>query len=914
MATYTNAIQKLYVAYFSRPADAAGLAWWEGVVAGANGDTSMISAAFAGSLEYQMTFAGKTEHEVVRTVYTNLFGREAEPAGVDYWANALINRVLTIDVVVTAIASGAQGADLVAFDNKVEAATAFTGALDTHPERAAYNGDDALAAARGFIKTVTDDASLAQAIAPAALDASVAAFVAASKAPIAFTLTANSDNGVAFTGGGGPDTFSATGLTFNAGDVLNGGGGVDTMHLDDSQGIGLAALPAQARLANIENFNIITAGGFGTAGAAYDTSGFTGLNHLGVQAKGAINAKIADTVSGAFTTTSGAITVAGGKSIHASGFTAPATLTGNAITDVFLFNTNQATTIVNTTAGHTLNLTLIAVPGGATIKDAAATTVNLAASVDWVGGPGVDVNLDIAKATLLNLENGGVLKLTTTALAAADMLQSITLKGGGIMSADLSGILPFVSFDASSYAGTTALTIASATNLSVKGGSGADSIVMTGPLSGTAVVQLGAGSDTYDFSRAAQKGARVDGGFGYNDTLVVNDAALLQTEGGNVYTNFETLVFSSGKGVYDLDLAGSVTRLDASKQLREAVEFINGRANTMINLMAEAKNYDIDGVQTESFVPHSDIKFNLKDATGASDMLMISLTAYDGLADGEANGTVQAATIEATGIETVRLHSDVAFIEGDNPATPMNEASVAADYFNMISYLRIDGTKTLTVAGSASLSLTSIYSNSVTTFDASAATGNINFAGVTNTSETQLTRMTYLGGQGDDEVVGTDVGIVFQGNAGLDTITLDHYTSVADIIRFAKASDSILVLDGANQAVVEEMDTVYYFESGIDKIDLSGLHLAAGANRAGFATYSLISNNFEALADAIGNGVGFFNDGGTNRSLAFASHGGNDGWLMVDANGDGNYTAGVDMIINTYGNTSTLLLSDITWG
>lgn len=916
MATYTAAIQKLYVAYFNRPADVAGLDWWEGVVAGANGDTSMISAAFAASNEYKTTFAGMSEQQVVRTVYTNLFGREGEPAGVEYWADALVKGLMTIDAVVTEIAKGALGSDLEAYENKVAGATAFTNALDTHPERAAYYGDEALAAAKAFTRTITDDASLAAAIAPAALAASVAAFVEASRTSIELTLTANADTGSAFTGGGASDIFHARAATLSAGDTLKGGGGYDTLYLNDAAGTGLAALPAQVSTTSIEQFIATSGAGIGTASAAYDVSGQADMEVLWFVAKGAVNVKVSDLAWANIHTTTGAVTVAGGGRISISGNTGVATLTGNSISTVMLENTDQDANITNTTAGHTLELGLNAVRGS-TIRDDAATTVDMYATIVLAHPTAatsvisdVSVNLDMAKLATLNIINNGQLYLDTTALAGDDMLKKITLTGYGSMSADFSGILPFTTFDASTYTGTSALKIASATNLSVKGGVGVDSIVMTGALAGTASVQLGAGDDIYDFSKAAQAGAKVDGGVGGNDTMIVNDAALLNTA-GQVFTNFETLVFSSGQGVYDLDKAGSVTRLNASKQLREAVEFVNGRANSSINLFAEATNYDLDGVQTGNFVPHSDIKFNLKDASGSNDVLTIALTALDAQVDGEANGAVEVATIEATGIETIKLHSTVSAVE---QSTPANEALRAADYTNMISYLRIDGTKTLTVTGNASLSLTSIYTDSVTKFDASAATGNINFAGVTNTSEVGLTRMSYLGGFGDDTVLGTNVGIVFQGNAGGDNITLDHYTSVADIIIFARASDSILVLDNGNQPVIEELDTIYFFESGVDKIDLSGLKLAAGANRDAITTYSLVSNNFGILAEMLGDGIGFFNDGGTNRSLAFASHGGNDGWLLVDANGDGNYTAGVDMIVNTYGNTDVLKLTDITWG
>ncbi|MCA1245230.1 DUF4214 domain-containing protein [Massilia sp. MS-15] len=906
MALYTTAIQKLYVAYFSRPADAGGLEWWEGIVAGANGDTSMISAEFAKSNEYQLTFAGKNNYEIVRTVYINLFGREPEAAGVDFWSNALDKRLMTIDVVVTEIAKGAQNEDLKAFNNKVTAATAFTAALDTHPERAAYLGDEAHAATRAFLKPITTDASLAEAITPEKLAASVAAFVAASRAPISFDLTANVDAGVAFTGGGGDDTFRATAATLGAGDTLKGGGGNDTLVLDDVNGNGLAALPAGVSTSGIENFVGRSGAGVGSAGAAYDLSGQADMRTLSFDARGAVSLKIGDAASASITTTAGAVTVAGGKAIAVSGHTGVATLTGNALTKVTLANTSQDATIVNATAGHTLDLGLALVTGGATIKDAEATTVNLSTSAPEVTIPEqvpvrVKANLDMAKAAALNITTVGGLELVTTALAAADALKTITLKGSGSMQADLSGILPFNAFDASTYGGNTRLTIASATNLSVKGGSGNDHLVLTGALAGSATIQLGAGNDVFDFSRAAQQGAKVDGGVGGDDWMIVNDAALLATP-GQVFTNFETLDFSSGKGEYDLDKAGSVTTLYASKQLREDVEFVNGRANSSIKLVSEPVNIDIDGKAAESLWMRGNITFGLKDASGANDVLSISLTARDGIANGLADGQVEVNTIEAKGIETINLHSAVGTVE---------QGRMAADYANAISYLNIDGAKTLKVTGNASLDLTAVYASTLSLFDASASGGDIDFAGVVNTADGMASRLTYLGSAGKDGVEGTDVGIVFQGNGGKDELMLSREEGVADIIRFAKASDSYFV---PSSNPVDRIDTYYYFQSGVDKIDLSSLHLAAGANRAAIAVHDMYSNNWSALNDVIGNGAGFFNDGGTNRSLAFGSFGDEDGYLFVDIDGDGNFNGGVDMVFLMYGNTGAPSVADFVWG
>ena len=47
MATHTEAIQKLYVAYFNRPADYEGLAFWEKVLTANNGDLGSAFDCFS---------------------------------------------------------------------------------------------------------------------------------------------------------------------------------------------------------------------------------------------------------------------------------------------------------------------------------------------------------------------------------------------------------------------------------------------------------------------------------------------------------------------------------------------------------------------------------------------------------------------------------------------------------------------------------------------------------------------------------------------------------------------------------------------------------------------------------------------------------------------------------------------------
>lgn len=103
---------------------------------------------------------------------------------------------------------------------------------------------------------------------------------------------------------------------------------------------------------------------------------------------------------------------------------------------------------------------------------------------------------------------------------------------------------------------------------------------------------------------------------------------------------------------------------------------------------------------------------------------------------------------------------------------------------------------------------------------------------------------------------------------------------------------------------------IHNFQVGVDKIDLSALNLAAGANRDGFAKFSVASNTDHILQSTLKDGVGVFNDNGVNRSVAFAMYGVDDGWMLIDVNGDGNYTSGTDMVFATSGNTAIPVMSD----
>lgn len=179
MATTTLDIQKLYVAYLSRPADTAGLTYWNGVLASNPDGLQDIARAFSTSAEYRAEYAGDSNREIVDDVYENLFGRDPDAAGLNYWTDLLDRNVITIDNVVTQISRAAVGTDQVVFAGKIAAASLFTERLDLPNEQAAYAGNTANDLAEDFLETIKDPASALAALNTGTVDAWIARIVGA---------------------------------------------------------------------------------------------------------------------------------------------------------------------------------------------------------------------------------------------------------------------------------------------------------------------------------------------------------------------------------------------------------------------------------------------------------------------------------------------------------------------------------------------------------------------------------------------------------------------------------------------------------------------------------------------------------------------------------------------------------------
>jgi len=153
-ADYHQVVQSVYVAYFGRPADPGGLAFFATNYMNAGAPTNIVevSAAygsnpaitalidsFGTSQESQDLYPGDNV-TFVTAIYNNLFSRAPDIGGRDFWVGNLNAGLMTRAQAAVAIMAGSQGSDTTLINKKVAVATQFTTGLDTEPERAAYSG------------------------------------------------------------------------------------------------------------------------------------------------------------------------------------------------------------------------------------------------------------------------------------------------------------------------------------------------------------------------------------------------------------------------------------------------------------------------------------------------------------------------------------------------------------------------------------------------------------------------------------------------------------------------------------------------------------------------------------------------------------------------------------------------------
>lgn len=489
-------IQGAYVAFFNRPADPAGLAYWSLQAAANGGSLAGVINAFSASDEYKSLYGAKSEEEIVQSIYLNLFGREAETAGVDYWAVRLRSGFFNVGNIAWSIFVGAQHDDALAVHNKVMLAVEFTNALDTSPEIAGFATDGGLYAARTFLSGVTADSDTVAA-ARAGMEGVLHGLIpvdddsdddtedgdddsdgsddsddhdtgdhdTGGSTPVAATLTTAID---IVDGSSAADTFNATELTLTAGDVLTAGDGIDTLKIVTN---GYLLTPPGIRATGLEILSIEAHSSTGI-----DTSRIDGLTDVKATGSG-LNVAVTGLASLIDVTVSGhanlGLSLGFASGVVNSGKTLDMVLDGSQVT---LLSTRSAGgaevgTLKLVTKGSDNILGGLGYFDGISAKYVSSTTTllatgtNLAVShsaglrtVDFTGltGRGA-IDFDGADGVSFHGSNGGN-KVGIVTVTSADVLQAgngddwLYLSGNGPVSAvALSGLSGFehVGFNAS---------------------------------------------------------------------------------------------------------------------------------------------------------------------------------------------------------------------------------------------------------------------------------------------------------------------------------------------------------------------------------------------------------------------------------------------------------------------------------
>lgn len=842
MGMNTDAVQRLYVAYFNRPADPVSMSVYEKLLPSDRPATQaelqdLAETYFSPSPEYNSLYAGLSNSQIVDQLYQNIFGRSAEVDGLIFWAGELASGAQTVASLALQLSFSAQGTDAAVVANRIEAANTFTTSLDTTEEITGYSGDAAAASARAWLATVgSDDASKDAAITGVDTAVSDAINAGDGQAPSqTAVLTVGQDS---FVGGAGADVIDGVTnanpggvnvATLTAIDILNGGAGDDTIIL------GQGAL-VDAAFSNITSVEKMFTNGAVTMGV--------NANNMGLK-------EITTTGTGGLTLSAG----------YDRDFTYTALV--NAIDSVDFQNqatgTQLRVTVDESGVGNGIAGSITvqaedssgAVTGGISTLDDEGTT--LSSSTD-------------ATLTFDVRSNDGTSMGTYTQVHLGDFLT------GGDTNAAVAGTNTIF---VSSGSGTDSLR-GGAGNDYLSGGAGNDSVATNG---GNDTVDGGAGND----SIAGGAGHEVLGGGAGNDNITIG-AGTDNVSGGDGndtivaagnFTGADTIAAGDGNDLMTMSTAmadtnfGSVTGLDAVA--------VTGNLSHTIGTTAEAAGIRAVTLDTAAVVEtlsatayttaitvdmggggNDQIQLSNADnivAFSSTDEL-VATTGADSIAFGSGTDTIRA-DVDGTNATSGTIDLDqIIGLESVvvNASTGTDVVTVQFDAVTTTT------TETITVDGSAltgasdSLTVTNNAGTNSKFFNISGGVGNDTLQGGANT--TGANGDTLSGGLGNDSLTGQNGNDSILGGAGSDTITVGAGSvnvagglandtinmaatlTVADTVDGGSGTDILTVTAALGTAA----DAAFANVSNVETLQLGGAGLTTlgtNAQAAGITTINL---------------------------------------------------------------------------
>ncbi|HHW64087.1 MAG TPA: DUF4214 domain-containing protein [Rhodocyclaceae bacterium] len=481
-ATSLEYVQKMFLAYFGRPAAPTGQEYYAQLVDA--GNVAALQDDFWNSAESQAKFGSLSTEAKVDAIFNQLFGRDPAVSGLSYWTAEINAGRVSLPQAALTILNSAAAADLEVFNAKLEVANAFTAELDTTAEILAYQSNvaDAVILLAGVTSAAQADAAITN------IEALVADVVAGGAVVPGqtFTLTAGADT--ADTAGSfrnssnieGPFKFTAgneavvaSTATWAAADTL-----IDATTSDnDVMRLALTATMTGGLMQNIETLSIDPTAltGAATVTLAAGTSGLKTIEFIGA--------------------TSQIVTIAGA-----------------ALGD-FGVTTVDASKMVGVSSGIVVDSSLSTSTAALTIKGAAgADVITAGGAADTVDGGAGDDTIDGGNGN--DTINGGDGNDNITGGAGNDTIDggagNDTIAGGDGIDTINGG------------AGNDIITSGAGADV-VNGGAGNDNITNAG---GKDKITAGAGNDTVTLSGAATD----------SETLVF--AATVADNGNDTINNF----------------------------------------------------------------------------------------------------------------------------------------------------------------------------------------------------------------------------------------------------------------------------------------------------------------------------------------------------------------------------------------
>jgi hypothetical protein len=174
-ADYASAVQELYISYYGRPADPAGLAYWGGVLLADNAPTSLqnlnavyssnaavkaVVDSFGNSAESVALYGTGNPTAFVTAIYQNALGRAPDTAGLAYWAGLVSNGTITqgqaaLAIIAAAASEPTTSSDEQLVNNRLTVANYFDAQITSQNALSAYSGLAANAVVRNMLSNVT---------------------------------------------------------------------------------------------------------------------------------------------------------------------------------------------------------------------------------------------------------------------------------------------------------------------------------------------------------------------------------------------------------------------------------------------------------------------------------------------------------------------------------------------------------------------------------------------------------------------------------------------------------------------------------------------------------------------------------------------------------------------------------------